>query len=135
MLNTRLAIRRKKKDNAENTYGIGFIVGVIREIVRDEGVSAFYKGVVANQVLLINPIISMVAYEKLKLEAISRYEGEANIPLMITFMLSSVGKVIAQLTTYPILTIRVRQQANKSKDQAIGWNLRQLYKGIETNII
>lgn len=48
--------------------------------------------------------------------AIKRYGNNSNIPVWAIFMMSSLGKLAATLVTYPILTMKVKLQADKSKD-------------------
>ena len=107
MLNTRVAIRKKSPDS-KGRLGVSGLVDLIKEITRTEGLSAFYKGALPNLVLVINPIINFVIYERLRYMAKKAYRGEDNIPVQAIFVLSSIGKIIATLCTYPILTIRVR---------------------------
>ena len=40
---------------------------MIKSILENEGASAFFKGVIPNLILVLNPIINFVVYEKLKL--------------------------------------------------------------------
>lgn len=70
---------------------------------------AFFKGVLPNLILVINPIINFVVYEFLKKFAIRKHKSEKNIPFATIFTMSSIGKCMATLVTYPILTIRVKQ--------------------------
>ena len=42
------------------------IYSTIKEIYEKEGITAFYKGVLPNMFLVINPIINFVIYENLK---------------------------------------------------------------------
>jgi adenine nucleotide transporter 17 len=60
MLNTRLAVQKDKKG----------VIQVIREIIENEGISAFFKGVFPNLILVLNPIINFVVYEYLKVFAL-----------------------------------------------------------------
>lgn len=83
----------------------------IRQIYKEEGLQAFYKGVVPNMILVLNPIINFVFYETIK----------KNFPqkgFWSIFIASSVGKLIATLATYPILTLRVKLQADKDGSQS-----------------
>lgn len=89
---------------------------LIGDIYRNEGLTAFFKGVLPNLILVLNPIINFVIYESLKEIAIRRYNGEGNIPFSAIFVMSSIGKIMATLVTYPILTIKVKLQADNSKE-------------------
>ena len=55
-VNTRMAISKDKKGLFET----------IMEIYKTEGLGAFYKGVLPNMILVLNPIINFVVYENLK---------------------------------------------------------------------
>ena len=104
-LNTRMTLRKDK-----NTT----LMDMIKLIYEKEGPGAFFKGVLPNLILVLNPIINFVVYEFLKRFAMQRYKSEKNIPYSTIFTMSSIGKCMATLVTYPILTIRVKQQADKS---------------------
>ena len=88
---------------------------MIRNIIKNEGISAFFKGVIPNLILVINPIINFVVYEYLKKFAIKKFGSERKISFAAIFMMSSIGKILATFATYPILTIRVKLQADSSK--------------------
>jgi solute carrier family 25 (peroxisomal adenine nucleotide transporter), member 17 len=55
-VNTRVALRKDGKSVFE----------VVKEIYREEGLGAFFKGVIPNIVLVVNPIINFMVYEYLK---------------------------------------------------------------------
>lgn len=65
-----------------------------------------------NLVLVLNPIINFVVYE-----AVAKWmkSGKRDASTLQIFIASSIGKTLATFATYPILTIRVRMQANKEK--------------------
>lgn len=96
---------------------------VMLDIYRQEGVSAFFKGVIPNLVLVINPIINYVMYESLK----QRIEMTSTT----LFLASCLSKSCATFVTYPILTIRVRLQAGKRGVGALmEGGLLGLYSGL-----
>lgn len=100
-VNTRMAI--KTKESGEKKLGI---VEIVKQIYKEEGFQAFYKGVLPNMILVLNPIINFVVYETIK-----RYFTQKGF--WSIFISSSIGKLLATLVTYPILTIRVKLQASK----------------------
>ncbi len=55
-INTRMSISKDNKG----------LFATIKEIYQKEGLGAFYKGVLPNMLLVINPIINFVIYEGLK---------------------------------------------------------------------
>ena len=101
-INTRMAIASEKKTIWETA----------REVYQTEGFLAFYKGVLPNLILVINPVINFVIYEGLKKFLLKRnYKVGAGMLMLI----SSIAKTVATFATYPFLTIRVRMQAEKEK--------------------
>ena len=82
-----------------------------REIYEDEGIQAFYNGVLPGMILVVNPIINFVVYESVVnlLKGVENREPKA----IHIFLSSSLGKLLATLVTYPILTCRVKLQANR----------------------
>lgn len=42
------------------------MLSTIKQIYREEGIAAYYKGVVPNMILVLNPIINFVFYEAIK---------------------------------------------------------------------
>jgi solute carrier family 25 (peroxisomal adenine nucleotide transporter), member 17 len=57
--NTRMAIKNKEQQK------IGLLEAV-KQIYKEEGIQAFYKGVLPNMILVLNPIINFVFYETIK---------------------------------------------------------------------
>lgn len=55
-INTRMAISKDKKT----------LIETVKEVYNTEGIGAFYKGVLPNMILVINPIINFVIYESFK---------------------------------------------------------------------
>lgn len=101
-VNTRMTIDKEKAKQR--------IITVVKQIYQQEGLQAFFKGVLPNLVLVLNPIINFVVYE-----AIIAWlrDGKRSATTLQIFIASSIGKTLATFATYPILTIRVRMQANK----------------------
>ena len=141
MLNTRLINMRKEDANVTE-------IQLIRQIWKNEGVGAFFKGVIPNLVLVLNPIINFVVYEMLKKPVLKKYGKEKLIPFSAIFLISSIGKILATFATYPILTLRTRLQANEKKvegsmtaqfqricEQIHDLGLSGLYFGIEAKLL
>ncbi len=94
-VNTRLTVNKAQS-----------IFSMIKTIYVEEGVKAFFKGVLPNMILVINPIINFVIYEQLK----KKYKNQI-------FFASSVAKLFATLATYPILAIRTQLQASRESSE------------------
>jgi Mitochondrial carrier protein len=98
LVNTRIALSTDGKS----------MVATIVDIARNEGPLTFYKGLVPNLIMVINPIINYVIYESLK----QHLGAEQHLSVLATFLISSFSKSCATFVTYPILTIRVRLHAS-----------------------
>ena len=103
-MNTRLTLAKKEAGAGKQT-----ISGLICKILDEEGFQAFYAGVLPNMILVLNPIINFVVYEAIK-DWLTVNKSASTLQI---FIASSIGKLLATFATYPILTIRVRMQANK----------------------
>ena len=101
-VNTRMSISKEKKG----------IIQTVKDIYQTEGFTAFYKGVFPNLILVLNPIINFVIYEKLKKEFLLR---NYSLNFAQLFLISSISKAIATIFTYPILTIKVQMHASKGE--------------------
>ena len=71
MTNTRMTT--DKTDESKSKLTKKGTLEIMREIYQREGISAFFKGCIANLILVINPVINFVIYEFLKKFALKRY--------------------------------------------------------------
>ena len=135
-MNTRMTLAKVKKSFVQTAI----------DIYKEEGLLAFYKGVLPNMILVLNPIINYVVYEAMKKRL--TLNGLKQASVLKIFIASSLGKILATLVTYPILTMRVKLQKqageNEEENQSqwkIFWKVfRQLslldyYAGIEAKIV
>ena len=128
-INTRVSLSKGDK-------GVVFIV---RDIYVSEGLSAFFKGVIPNIILVVNPIINFMVYESLKQHLYST-SGPLNASLTL-FLISSLRKSCATFITYPILTVRVRLQAIRNEKHVKYWEiltaggLSGMYAGISAKFV
>ncbi len=81
------------------------LLNTIRDIYNKEGFMSFYKGVLPNMLLVVNPVINFVIYELLRKVLVKKSFSQNTLSL---FLASSIAKTIATIFTYPILTIRVK---------------------------
>ena len=122
-LNTRMTIKRDLAEDASAPVAKQSMMQMAKEIYNDEGIKAFYNGVLPGMILVINPIINFVVYESLvNLLKGKKVEAKA----IHIFLASSMGKLLATLATYPILTCRVRLQANRQSGESKWKQLRKL---------
>ena len=109
-----------------------------QSILQHEGISGLWKGLTASFLLVSNPVINFVLYELLKDRLLSKSVKPSTVSY---FLLAAISKAIATFVTYPILTVRTRQQLSKDKAlsplQVVKELLRTdgvwgLYRGIHT---
>ena len=106
LVNTRMTIAKEKKSLRET----------VQEIYEQGGIKEFYKGVLPNMILVINPIINFVVYEAIK-KYLTNVDAKKGASVMKIFIASSIGKILATFATYPILTVRVKlQKEGKGED-------------------
>eukprot|EP01113_Clastostelium_recurvatum_P029419 TRINITY_DN3549_c0_g1_i2.p1 TRINITY_DN3549_c0_g1~~TRINITY_DN3549_c0_g1_i2.p1 ORF type:complete len:304 (-),score=59.63 TRINITY_DN3549_c0_g1_i2:9-920(-) len=84
------------------------------QILRTEGVPGLFKGVLPALILVSNPTIQYVAFERLKL-LWERRAGRGNLSALQIFILGAIAKIIATVITYPYILMKSRLQgADKS---------------------
>jgi len=112
-------------------------IGTFLSLIREEGPTALFAGVLPALVLVINPILQYTIFEQLK----NALEKRKRVRPIDAFYLGALGKLLATSITYPYITVKSRMHV-ASKDgprentiaslQRIvkeeGWH--GLYKGI-----
>ena len=117
------------------------IVQCLQSIIANEGVKGLFKGLGASLLLVANPVIQFVVYEWLK----DKFLVANKTPTLSTFFLfAAISKAIATFCTFPILTIRTRQQLDKEKTLSQLQVAKELikvdgfwglYRGIQTKMV
>ena len=111
-------------------------IGTFISLVRSEGFSSLFKGVLPALVLVINPILQYTIFEQLKNFVAKR----RTVTATDVFYLGALGKLLATSITYPYITIKSRMhmagkgEAKQNTFEALrlvieneGWS--GLYKG------
>ncbi|KAM9770096.1 mitochondrial adenyl nucleotide antiporter SLC25A23 isoform 2-T2 [Menidia menidia] len=141
VLKTRLTLRK--------TGQFSGIADCAKQILRREGVAAFYKGYVPN-LLSIVPYagIDLAVYETLKLAWLNRNRGLADPGVTVLVGCGAVSSTCGQLASYPLALIRTRMQAQDSvrgdpkismlsllRNIVIQEGVAGLYRGISPNLL
>lgn len=107
LINTRNSVEKKK----ENRHGI---IQTLTKIIKEDGFLSLWSGVIPSLILVINPIIQYVCFERIKI-LIERYTKK---PLngFIIFILGAFTKLLASFLTYPYLLVRTRLQINNQRN-------------------
>ena len=81
-----------------------------KKIIEDSGIKGLWNGFIPGLILVSNPVINFVVYEKLK----NMFEQAGPLSSDKVFMISLASKFCATIVTYPILTIKTKAFTDKS---------------------
>ncbi|KAM6948469.1 mitochondrial adenyl nucleotide antiporter SLC25A24 [Aplochiton taeniatus] len=103
-----------------------------KQILRNEGVKAFYKGYVPNLLGIIPYAgIDLAVYESLKNSWLSHYaKDSANPGLLVLLGCGTISSTCGMLASYPLALIRTRMQAKASMDPSDQPSMSGLVKKI-----
>ncbi|XP_031487614.1 peroxisomal nicotinamide adenine dinucleotide carrier-like isoform X2 [Nymphaea colorata] len=108
----------------------------VHEIYSEAGVPGFWKGIIPTLVMVCNPSIQFMIYEtslkylKAKRQVSSKHQFK-NVTALEVFLLGAIAKLGATVSTYPLLVVKSRLQAN----QEIGGHTFLKYGGTLDAII
>jgi adenine nucleotide transporter 17 len=90
----------------------------LTRIAREEGIAALWNGTVPSLLLVSNPSIQFVCYERIKLwlGERARLRGTPITPIEF-FLMGAAAKTVATILTYPIQLAQSRLRAMKAKGQ------------------
>jgi adenine nucleotide transporter 17 len=114
-------------------------LGTLLTLLREEGPSALFAGVVPALVLVINPILQYTLFEQMKNWV--EKGGRRRVTPTLAFFLGAIGKLFATSVTYPYITVKSQMHvagAGEKKEgvrQAINRVIKEegyagLYKGM-----
>eukprot|EP01102_Stenamoeba_stenopodia_P023022 TRINITY_DN9793_c0_g5_i1.p1 TRINITY_DN9793_c0_g5~~TRINITY_DN9793_c0_g5_i1.p1 ORF type:complete len:317 (+),score=71.50 TRINITY_DN9793_c0_g5_i1:149-1099(+) len=101
MINTRMQTRKGLANN-------GFF-DHLSAICEEEGIQGLFRGVIPALILVSNPVLQFVLFEKLK-QIIQQKYSNRSLTGLDFFLLGAVTKAFATVITYPYLVIKSRQQ-------------------------
>jgi adenine nucleotide transporter 17 len=135
VVNTRLTVR---DEGAKATT-----LSTIKDIIKNDGVGAFFSGIGPALVLVINPVLQYTIFEQLR----NSLEKRRKMTPLDAFFIGAFGKIIATSVTYPYITLKSRLQLRK-KDGSESSSLIKgiqdiiakdgvsgLYKGLNTKVV
>ena len=115
---------------------------MVRKIISDEGIWAFYKGIIPSLILTLNPVIQFTSYELLR-NSFSDSRGKISNSNIV--LISFISKLVTILVNYPLMTIKSMFQANAEtspeKTLKILVNMINeegffsLYKGLSSKVV
>jgi len=110
VVNTRMTARKSESDEGELPGGEKrpakkpSTIGTLLSLLRDEGPSSLFAGVLPALVLVINPILQYTFYEQLR----NVIEKRRKVGPRDAFYLGAIGKLLATSITYPYITVKSR---------------------------
>ncbi|KAF2723184.1 mitochondrial carrier [Polychaeton citri CBS 116435] len=110
----------QRKKRAPNT------ISTVMKILREDGPSRFFAGVLPALVLVINPILQYTIFEQLK----QILERRRKVGLRDSFLLGALGKLAATSITYPYITVKSRAHvaSGEGTKEGITQSLRRIVK-------
>lgn len=115
-VSTRLATRRTKDGMEVESFA-----RCLANVVREEGAKSLWKDLAPSLLLVSNPAIQFVTYERLRILAarLARQRGHKITPLEF-FAIGAVAKANATLWTYPLQVVQTRLRVNAKEAAAEG---------------
>ncbi|KAK7515119.1 mitochondrial carrier domain-containing protein [Phyllosticta citriasiana] len=108
VVNTRMTARSKSESTETLPGGAKpkapSTIGTLISIVKDEGFTRLFAGVMPALVLVINPILQYTIFEQLK----NMLEKRRRVTPTDSFYLGALGKLLATSITYPYITVKSR---------------------------
>ncbi|KAF3695359.1 Calcium-binding mitochondrial carrier protein SCaMC-2 [Channa argus] len=123
VLKTRLALRK--------TGQYAGISDCAKQILRREGLGAFYKGYVPNMLGIIPYAgIDLAVYETLKNGYLQKYTTETNPSILVLLACGTVSSTCGQLASYPLALVRTRMQAQAVAESSQQVTMTGLFRHI-----
>uniref|UniRef100_A0A671S8P9 Calcium-binding mitochondrial carrier protein SCaMC-2-A-like n=1 Tax=Sinocyclocheilus anshuiensis TaxID=1608454 RepID=A0A671S8P9_9TELE len=124
VLKTRLALRKTSQYKG--------ISDCAKQILKGEGMTAFYKGYVPNMLGIIPYAgIDLAVYETLKNTWLQRYGRDNAYPgVFVLLACGTVSSTCGQLASYPLALVRTRMQAQAAVEGASQVSMTGLFKQI-----
>lgn len=86
---------------------------IANEIRQEKGILGFWSGYSATLILTLNPSLTFLFFENLKLLLISKPK-RSNPPPLATFLIAALSKALASTITYPFSLAKARTQASRN---------------------
>jgi adenine nucleotide transporter 17 len=113
--NTRLKLQSGKPQEGKlHLTGMWHALNVIYQ---DEGLAALWGGTASSLMLVTNPVIQFVVYDKVKL-IFTQDSGKKHLSATDIFFIGAIAKALATVFTYPIQVAQSRQRAVKDKNSS-----------------
>jgi len=122
VVNTRMTARKSESGEGELPGGEKrpakkrSTIGTLLSLLKEEGPSSLFAGVLPALVLVINPILQYTIYEQLR----NVIEKRRKVGPRDAFYLGAIGKLLATTITYPYITVKSRAHVATKNDPQVG---------------
>jgi solute carrier family 25 (peroxisomal adenine nucleotide transporter), member 17 len=128
VVNTRMTARKNGSEESELPGGQKSqknlsTLGTLLSLLKDEGPTSLFAGVLPALVLVINPILQYTFFEQLK----NVLEKRKRVGPRDAFVLGALGKLLATTITYPYITVKSRAHV-ATKDEPVEGMWKSLNK-------
>ncbi|PGH00600.1 solute carrier family 25 (peroxisomal adenine nucleotide transporter), member 17 [Blastomyces parvus] len=121
VVNTRMTARKSADDKDGLPGGAGeakpkpkSTLATLMELLRKEGPTALFAGVLPALILVINPILQYTFFEQLK----NVLERRRRVTPTDAFYLGALGKLLATSITYPYITVKSRMHVAGKEEKS-----------------
>jgi len=113
--NTRLKLQRNKGDGKPYTG----LFNALTRIINEEGFTTLWSGSTASVILVSNPTIHFVVYDKVKSYFVENAlkTGRKHLTNLEIFNVGAIAKAVATVLTYPIQISQTRMRAHSGKQK------------------
>lgn len=138
VINTRMTTRKHQAEEGEKETLPGgstkpvkapTTIGTLMSLLKKEGPTALFAGVLPALVLVINPILQYTLFEQLK----NTVEKRRRVTPTVAFFLGALGKLFATSITYPYIT--VKSQAHVAGGSGDGGDKKEGMSGAIRRIV
>ncbi|KAI9782196.1 MAG: hypothetical protein M1839_005310 [Geoglossum umbratile] len=143
VVNTRMTARKGDSEEAvlpgSTPKRAPTTLGTLLALIKNEGPSALFAGVIPALVLVINPILQYTIFEQLK----NYVARKRRVTPTDAFFLGAIGKLMATSITYPYITVKSRMHVAGREKVTMSEGLKRivrdegwqgLYRGIGPKI-
>ena len=129
VVNTRMTARKSETDEvlpgAEGQKKVApSTLATLMSIIKDEGVTRLFAGVLPALVLVINPILQYTIFEQLK----QVLEKRRKVTPSDSFYLGALGKLAATSITYPYITVKSRAHVATAQKENMFQSFNRILK-------
>lgn len=110
VVNTRLTVQDNKNPKYSGVYDC------LTSIAREEGTEKLWSGVASGLLLVSNPSIHFVVYDKIRPPMMKLAEKYGLGVSFVGFWVGAIAKMVATITTYPVQTAQAKLRNDKKKE-------------------